>query len=192
MVSLYISSQPSIEPITLSEAKLHLRVDTADDDAYITALIVAARQWVEQVCNLCIIQQTVVEKFDSFPTYGYFNLTKSPVISVDSIQYTDTNGTTQTWAVTEYDTDLVSKPARIMPKFGKTYPFTRVTLTPVSITYKAGFGSAASSVPGPILHAMKLLIGEMYEVRQSITNTVFTPKAGVVEKLLYNYRVMQL
>jgi uncharacterized phiE125 gp8 family phage protein len=189
MVNLYISAEPSIEPITLTDAKLHLRVDTSDDDAYITALITAARQWVEQVGNLCIIQQTVVEKFDSFPIYGYFNLTKAPVISVDSIQYTDTNGDTQTWAATEYDTDITSKPARIMPKFGKTYPFTRVTLAPVSITYKAGFGAAASSVPVPILQAMKLLIGEMYENRQVLTNAANTPKQGAVEKLLNNYRV---
>lgn len=189
MVSLYISAEPSVEPISLTDAKLHLRVDTSDDDAYITMLITAARQWVEQMSNLCIIQQTVVEKFNSFPAYGYFNLAKSPVISVDSIQYTDTNGDTQTWASTEYDTDLVSKPARIMPKFAKTYPSTRVALTPVSITYKAGFGAAATSVPVPIIQAMKLLIGEMYENRQALTNNANTPKMGAVEKLLTNYRV---
>jgi uncharacterized phiE125 gp8 family phage protein len=192
MVRLYISVEPESEPITLAQAKAHLRVDASDDDAYITALITAARMWVEQMANLCLIEQTVVEKFDSFPIYGYFNLTKAPVLAITSIQYTDTNGDVQTWANTEYDIDTVSKPARIMPKFGKTYPFTRVSLAPVSITYTAGFGDEAADVPAPIIHAMKLLIGEMYENRQSLTNEQVAPKRGALEKLLDNYRVQTL
>jgi uncharacterized phiE125 gp8 family phage protein len=192
MVRLYISVEPESEPITLAQAKAHLRVDASDDDAYITALITAARMWVEQMANLCLIEQTVVERFDSFPTYGYFNLTKAPVLAITSIQYTDTNGDVQTWANTEYDIDTVSKPARIMPKFGKTYPFTRVSLAPVSITYTAGFGDEAADVPAPIIHAMKLLIGEMYENRQSLTNEQVAPKRGALEKLLDNYRVQTL
>jgi uncharacterized phiE125 gp8 family phage protein len=192
MVRLYISVEPESEPITLADAKAHLRVDAPDDDAYITALITAARQWVEQMANLCLIEQTVVERFDSFPVYGYFTLAKAPVLDVASIEYTDTNGDVQTWAATEYDVDTVSKPARIMPKFGKTYPFTRVSLAPVSITYTAGFGDEAADVPAPIIHAMKLLVGEMYENRQSLTNEQVAPKRGALEKLLDNYRVQTL
>jgi len=189
MVRLYISEQPDSEPMTLAQAKAHLRVDAADDDAYITAMIVAARQWVEQMANLCLIEQTVVERFDSFPTYGYFDLSKSPVMAVTSIQYTDSNGDLQTWAAGNYEVDTVTKPARVMVKFGISYPTTRLALAPVTVTYTAGFGDEADDIPIPIIQAMKLFIGELYENRQSLTNEQVGPKRGAMEKLLDNYRV---
>jgi uncharacterized phiE125 gp8 family phage protein len=41
---------PAEEPVTLTQAKSHLRLDTSLDDAYVASLIVAARQYIERVC----------------------------------------------------------------------------------------------------------------------------------------------
>ncbi|MBV9418770.1 MAG: phage head-tail connector protein, partial [Alphaproteobacteria bacterium] len=38
-MSLQLTTPPATEPITLAEAKTHLKVDTTDDDALITRLI---------------------------------------------------------------------------------------------------------------------------------------------------------
>lgn len=49
---------PAGEPISVEEAKDHLRLDTAEDDVYVTALITAARQYTEQVCWRAMLTQT--------------------------------------------------------------------------------------------------------------------------------------
>jgi len=49
---------PVGEPLTLAEAKAHLRLDAALDDAYVQALITAARQYTEEVCWRGILAQT--------------------------------------------------------------------------------------------------------------------------------------
>jgi hypothetical protein len=62
---------PSVEPVSLAEAKAHLRVDVTDDDALITALITAARQSAEHKTrrSLCTQQWSLV--LDQFPVPGY-------------------------------------------------------------------------------------------------------------------------
>ncbi|HEV1992419.1 MAG TPA: head-tail connector protein [Candidatus Dormibacteraeota bacterium] len=115
---------PAIEPITLDEAKLHLRVTGTDDDAYISGLIAAARQLEEKIQNRAFLTTTFRMQIDSFPdlpnatlkffvpTYsvesylaraislmsGPLRLLRSPCISVTSITYLDNNGATQTLA----------------------------------------------------------------------------------------------
>ena len=50
---------PAAEPLTLAEAKLHLRVDAdiTDDDSLITALIVTARQQAEHRTGRSLVSQ---------------------------------------------------------------------------------------------------------------------------------------
>ncbi len=57
---------PATEPVTLAEAKVHLRLETALDDDYVTALISAARQYTEQVCWRALVTQTWELVLDSF------------------------------------------------------------------------------------------------------------------------------
>lgn len=67
-------SPPAVEPVTLAEAKLHLRVDIADDDAMITSLIKAAREFCETELRQALITQQWRLLLDSFPSAGgYYN-----------------------------------------------------------------------------------------------------------------------
>lgn len=63
---------PATEPITLEEAKLHLRVDTTDDDALITGLISAARVAAENICRRAFVTQQWELVIDSFPRRMFF------------------------------------------------------------------------------------------------------------------------
>ena len=47
--ALQLITPPAVEPVVLADAKLFLRLDTAADDAMVTALIVAARRRVEAI-----------------------------------------------------------------------------------------------------------------------------------------------
>ena len=65
-----ILTQPAVEPVTLAEAKLHLRVDIADDDLLISSMIIAARQSAETICRRAICTQTIKLVLDQFPMPG--------------------------------------------------------------------------------------------------------------------------
>ena len=80
------------EPITLVEAKLHLRVDISEDDSLITSLIVSARELCEAWTWRKVSTGTLIQFCDFFPANGIIIIDRPPLASVTSIEYIDTNG----------------------------------------------------------------------------------------------------
>jgi len=72
-MSRAVTVPPVQEPISLFEAKDHLRVSVDDEDLLIYSLIKAARKKIESDCNRYLITQTVEIYFDRFPR-GIMNL----------------------------------------------------------------------------------------------------------------------
>jgi len=66
--SLVRDTQPVVEPVSLADAKLHLRIDNEDDDTLIQALIATARQWAEDYCDRTFVLTRWAMRTDSF--YG--------------------------------------------------------------------------------------------------------------------------
>jgi hypothetical protein len=72
------------EPITLTQAKEYLQVDINNDDALITRLITMARENVEKICGVSIVE-TAIELRES----GYYTpylLPYGPVLEVVNIE----------------------------------------------------------------------------------------------------------
>ncbi|MCR4301083.1 MAG: head-tail connector protein [Sulfuricaulis sp.] len=186
---LSIVTVPAQEPIARAEAKLHLRETDSGQDARIDGLIVAARQWTEEYLRRVLIERTLDLSLDAFPVE--FSVPRPPLISVTSITYMDTDGATQVLATSGYRVDAVSEPGRITPAYGESWPSIRPVTNAVVLRFKAGYGTAAASVPEPIRQAMLLLIGEMYERREQgiIGSNVGTIPFGVHE-LLSTYRIL--
>lgn len=163
-MSLNVITQPSLEPITLAEAKLQLRLVNAytAEDAWINSAITAARQYAETELQCSLMAQTLRLTKDYFD--GLVELPKGPVQSVTSIKYLDMAGVLQTWPNTEYAVDLSSNPARITPKFGKIWPITLPQIAAVQIDYVAGVVTQAE-IPEGIKSWMKLRIDSLYRNR---------------------------
>jgi uncharacterized phiE125 gp8 family phage protein len=67
-VPIKLITAPIAEPVTLPEAKLHLRVDTTDDDTLITTLITAAREMAETITRRALVSQQWKIVADRFPS----------------------------------------------------------------------------------------------------------------------------
>ena len=168
--SLSVATAPAVEPVSLAEAKAHLRVDISDDDSYISALITAARQYVEEYLDRALIAQQLTMRMDSFPYE--FELPRPPMASSGtltstSITYTleAATPTTTTLSTATYRVDRNDTPGRIRTIYGGTWPSHLADPNAVSVTWWAGYGSSGSDVPAAIRHAMLMIIGHLYERR---------------------------
>lgn len=163
-------SPPAAEPLTLAEAKLHLRVDVdiTDDDSLITALIVTARQQAEHRTGRALVSQQWRLGLDRFADDS-LELPLPKLQSVQSVTYLDADGVRQTLAGAEYDVVTDELVGRLLPAFGKTWPDCRIRPGSVQVSYTCGYG-AASDVPQSIKAWMLLAIGAWYENREALTS----------------------
>jgi len=173
--SLTRQTPPAVEPVTVAEAKAHLRVDTSDDDTYIGTLITAAREWCEQYLDRTLVHTQWVMRFDRFPPSGEepVELPRPPMVTSGtatavSVTFTSEAGATSTYSTSQYRVDRNATPGAIKPIYGSTWTPHLEDDNSISVTWWAGYGAAGSSVPATIRHAMLMLVGHWYENRSSV------------------------
>ena len=181
---------PAVEPLTVAEAKLHLRVDISDDDAYIATLITAAREWVENYLDRTLITTQLILRAAEFPTEE-LELARPPMVASGTatavvITYTLADTTTATLSTALYRVDRTSTPGNVAPIINGTWPSDVIEdANAVAVTYWAGYGPTSASVPATIRHAMLMLIGHWYDRRSAVlTGTISKPIEFAVESLL--------
>ncbi|HEY9211089.1 MAG TPA: head-tail connector protein [Methylotenera sp.] len=184
---------PATEPITVAEAKLHLRVDDAADDALIQALITGAREQCEHILGRSIMPQTWDLVLDSFPADGDIELLNPTIISITSVKYIDALTANEvTLAVNQYALDKDNEPGRLMPAPGITWPETLDVANAVRIRYTAGYADAAS-VPASIKNWIKLAVGVWYRNREAgVEAAITTLPHDFFSGLLDRYRIWRL
>lgn len=193
-MALSLVTGPSIEPVTLEEAKRQCRIDetTTDEDGLVSDLIVAATRYAERFTHRRFISQVWDHRMDAPPGYAWESPI-APVLSIGSASYIDTDGATQTWSSALYQTDIpagpTAGPARLMPIYNGTWPQTRDVLNAFTVRFTAGYGTTAASVPYDIKAAIKLLIGHLYANREAVNiGNIVTPLPLGVESLLWPYK----
>lgn len=201
-MGLKIVTQPAEEPVSLDEARLHLRVDADGspgvhpDDARISSFITTARRDSEAETNRAFIETEFLYTLDAFPCRSRFDgadriaikLPISPLIEIVEIKYIDADGELQTLAEADYVLDDVGEPTRIMPE-SEAWPATKCVMNAVRVQFKAGFG-AAEDVPEEIKDALLLIVGNLYENRESIiTGTSASSLPLTAKDLLYQWKV---
>jgi uncharacterized phiE125 gp8 family phage protein len=173
---------PALEPVSLAEAKLYLRVGHDEDDTLIEAMTSAARELCEAHVSRSFIATTFDLYFDAWPGSNY-NIHQSvytwedriiriprDVASVVEVAYLDAAGVSQTLDPSLY---IVSTgaPGRISPAYGvshplgQAWPFTRQQIDAVRIRFVAGYGETADQVPKAVWQAILLTLGHLYENR---------------------------
>ncbi len=184
------TTPPTVEPLTLQEAKDHLRVDIGTDDAFITNLIQAARITYERQTNLALVNTTFTQFMDEFPLI--IRPKRSPLVSVTTIKNIDDDGILQTVPAADYKVDNRWKPGRIEEAFDKSWPTTRDEVNAVEVEFIAGFGAAAADVPADIKQALLLLIGHWYDNRESSVERTISKIPDGLSTLIFQRRVLEV
>lgn len=187
-MSVVVVTPPASEPITLADAKAHLRVTHDIEDAQITACIIAARAYVENWCDRALMLQTRRLTLDAFAQE--ICLTGGRVKAISAMKYTAPDGAEQSLDASAWQADLDAQPARLRPAQGRSWPATASQMAAVRVEYQVGYDDAAS-VPAPIRAALLLLIGDLYENRQAQQAEPLVENRAV-ESLLYPYRRLVL
>ena len=152
---------PEKEPVSLDEAKNHLKVDTSEDDSLILGLIKSAREIAEHETNRALITQEWELILD---TGGEeIDIPKPPIQSVDSIKVITEAGSEVEVSATSYYVDLGGK-GRVRLKTGSTWP-THRGFASFIIAFTCGYGDNPEDVPRGIRDGILKLITHLYENR---------------------------
>lgn len=189
MVLSRVTSQPASEPVSVSEAKEHMRVETALDDSYIGVLVTAARKWAENYCRRGFVTQTWESTFDAFE--DGLELPGGTLQSITSVQYYDANSTLQTLSTSVYAADVLSVPGKLRLKTDQDWPDVSGAWNSVVVTYVVG--ASAGSVEAPVKQAIMLLVSQMYEHRTpEVIAANISHVSFAVEALLSPYRLVKV
>lgn len=173
--------------ITVADLKAHMRVTHTHEDTLISALRSAAISWVEEHCNI---------KLGSYTARGYLPgfyssyIPIGPVTAISEVKYQTTadkdyTSDLTTLAAGNWYTDEISQPARIAFRdYPSVYEY---ALTPVVVTFTAGY----STMPAPVLQAIRLLVSHLYENRQEeVTGSITARLKFGLEALLNPFRII--
>jgi uncharacterized phiE125 gp8 family phage protein len=197
-VNYKVITPASIEPVTLAEARSHLRIDafgsppSHPDDDYIEQLISVSREWLEDYLRRALATKTIDASFDSFDE---IEIPFQPVQSITSIKYQDVYDVEQTVATTVYKLDTFS--GNVVLKYNQTWPSTYpeegVVKVRAVVGYTTGQSPDIEPMPFPIKAAMLLIIGNLYENRQqdllSNSRATFNSLPMGVYNLIQPYRL---
>lgn len=156
-----VTTAPAAEPVSITDAKLHLRTvtgDTSEDYALIYPLITAAREYCENITGRALALQTV----KAYPeSWGLWRLPRPPFLTITSIKYYDIDDVEYTLDAADYQVDAVDGLVSILEE-----PSAELrALNPITVEYAAGY----TTCPMAVRQAMLLLIGHWYQNREAVS-----------------------
>lgn len=165
---------PALEPLSLLEAKLFLRVEHEEEDVLIASLIVAAREAAEAATGRSLITQS--QRLRVAGLYcSIVALPRGPVQSIQTVASVS-GGVSTTLDPSHY---------RLHAARGIVQLLVQPQGDELVVTYVAGFGDAAADVPSLIRQGMLKHVAAMYERSDAVV-----PEAA--RGLYQPYREMRL
>lgn len=159
------------EPLSLQDAKDHVRVASSGEDIYIEGLIRAARKRWEGFSRRGFLKQKLRHTRDAWPRTDVWELPRGPMFSTTAVKvtYRPSTGGTQTFDSTNYIIDDRSMLPRLVLKDGESWPSTKLQeAIGIDAEFEVGYGKQSTDVPENIRHALRLTIGSNFEHREDI------------------------
>lgn len=212
-MGITVVTPPTSDPVSLDEAKDHLRVTSDLEDGRIAGCILAARVNAERITRCTFRTQTIDCTYDSpygcWPEirrsnghatyYGNYcqqrlELPVTPVQSVESISYVDGDGSEQTLGDDQWVAVLDRTVAYIEPAYGVTWPGVRAQSQAITVEVVAGWPD--DQFPEDLRQALLLLTAHFYENRAAVTTggraEIPTEVPLALEAILSGYAVKRV
>lgn len=178
----------AVPPISTANAKVHLRIDTSEEDTLIERMVLAAEEIICARTERAMTNTTFCEHLRAFPANAIEPIRPlyGPLSSVTSLKYYDENDDLQTWDSAEYEV-LCPRNVRgaVSVKPGYAWPTYRTDRPwPVQLTYVAGYGAAATAIPYALLEAMYLVLDDLFRYRgASVCMPMSQPVAAALDRI---------
>ncbi len=155
---------PGAVPLTLDEVKGHLRITHTTQDDYLSLLLEAGVDFAEEVTRRTFINRPVEALYAGFPCCNDFLVLPGyPVNDVTEVKYLDVNGEEQELDSATYRV-IAGDRGKLLLAFNQEWPSIAYNqYGPVTVTFVAGYGAAATSVPARVKLTLLQLIADAYE-----------------------------
>ena len=130
---------PTAEPVTLTEAKAHLRVDSSAEDTLIQSLIMASRLHIEAALDLALITQTWRFQLDRWPRARSLNLPLRPVQSLTAVKVFTSDDESEVLDNAAFILDGTANPARLILSGRASLPLPGRAANGIEIGFVAGY-----------------------------------------------------
>jgi uncharacterized phiE125 gp8 family phage protein len=182
-MSLQLLCPPTAEPVSLADAKAHLKLDTGDEDTLVASLITAARARAEWHTGRAFVTQSWCLRLDVWPADGVVEIPLPPLVGVDAVAVTDTNAIRTVLDPSNYRVDSASAPGRVI--LARRPPSLRAQ-DGLEIAFTAGYGTAAD-VPVAVKQAILEIVADLHAHRGD-----GEPVGAAGQTLLAPYRLFKL
>jgi uncharacterized phiE125 gp8 family phage protein len=183
-------------PISLTEARQHLKLEEDDDqhDDEIALWIEAAAAHIEDMCGLvCAEREEETFILDGFPRV--ITLPRRP-IDPESIVISYLDGDVEGQLFTDFRSYVQHGWLRIVPAASAVWPATIDGAGTVTVTAKVGYpvpeGDASSICPPQIKVATKMMLGHWFANREAAADKVMVEVPGGVAALLEPFRMRRV
>jgi uncharacterized phiE125 gp8 family phage protein len=191
-MSSILLTGPAVEPLSLAEAKAHLRIERDDENDDIAALIAGARVHVEAQTRRALITQTWRLVRDVWPVDGRIAVLPSPLRELVAARVLHLDGGTQSVDISLFTADKAGAPAILAFNPG-TLPYSDRPTAGIELDVEVGYGDAPADVPQPLRQAIRLLVAHWYENRGLLTiGHEVNVLPLTITALLAPYRVLSL
>jgi len=191
------TTAPAVEPVSLSEAKLHLKLATTEaeaaayttEDNWLTRNIKGKRAQCEFETGRRFITQTLTYYLKQWPDERFIRIPYPPLQSaIVTYRLTDDDDYDETLSTA--DVDIVSEPGRIILQPNESWPSgTLYTDKPIKIVFVCGYGLAVA-VPENIKDAILVKLEDAYNNRgQVVIGLSVSRIEDVVDSLLRQYQI---